>query len=103
MFAFQRLGKALAGLMLSWVQMAVIRPPAIGEEVPDSERLQQPFQGQKGLVFPTPEDIGQDGSSPMVQGLPQPPLCFLLTDKGTPLVYLSFLDTGHNHGAVRVR
>src|SRR3954453_5813092 len=72
MFTLQLLGKAFADLMLGWVQMAAVGAPAIREEPPDAEGLQQRFQLQERLVLPPPEDVGEDSPGSMVQGLPQP-------------------------------
>ena len=53
MFTLQLLGKAFADLMLGWLQMAAIGAPAVGEEPPDAEGLQQRFQLQERLVRKT--------------------------------------------------
>src|SRR3954453_7942657 len=52
--------------------MAAVGAPAIREEPPDAEGLQQRFQLQERLVLSPPEDVGEDSPGSMVQGLPQP-------------------------------
>src|SRR3954453_14154394 len=103
MFTLQFLGKAFADLMLGWVQMAAVGAPAIGEEAPDAEGLQQRFQLQERLVLSPPEDVGEDSPGSMVQGLPQPAWRGLLAPKRPHLVGFSLLDTGQKDWASRVR
>jgi hypothetical protein len=43
-------------------------------KAPDPERLQQRFQLQKHLIRTPAKDIRQDGTGPMIDGMPEPPL-----------------------------
>src|SRR3954468_6185084 len=81
--------------------MAAVGAPAIREEPPDAEGLQQRFQLQESLS--PPEDVGGDSPGSMVQGLPQPAWRGLLAHIRPHLVGFSRLDTGRKDRASRVR
>src|SRR5947209_17364231 len=52
--------------------MPGVRPPMIGIKAREPEGFQQRFEPQKNLVLPTPKNIRQDGTSVVIDGMPQP-------------------------------
>ena len=79
------------------VQMPGIRPPMIGIKAREPQGLQQRFELQKDLILATPKDLRQDRSRVVIDGMPQPPLVFLLTDKTPHLIHLGFTSALNVH------
>ena len=73
--------------------MALIGAPAVGEKPPDANRLQLRFQRQERPVFSPPEDVREDGSGAMSQGLPPPARRLFFFPTGDPLASASTAST----------
>src|SRR5262245_4759037 len=78
MLSFNLLRVPFARDMSFGRQMPGIRPPMIGKETRDAERLQEGFELQEHLVLATATHIPQDFPRPVIEGMPQPPGFFLL-------------------------
>ena len=62
----------------SGVDMSLVGAPPIGVETAAPKRLQQRFQLQKDVILPSPKDRRSHGPTVVIDGMPQPPLGFLL-------------------------
>src|SRR5512143_896702 len=97
MLAFELLRMALANLVLSWIQMALVSAPTIGEVAPNAKGLQPRFQLQKHFVLATPEDIGQHLAGAVIQRLPQPARRLLVAYVRPHFVKFGFIDFMNDH------
>src|SRR2546422_2704982 len=70
--------------------MPGVRPPMIGIKAREPEGFQQRFEPQKNLVLPTPKNIRQDGTSVVIDGMPQPAWIPLVANKRPHLIHLGF-------------
>src|SRR5712692_6313041 len=59
--------------MLRWVDIALVRPPAIRVKPRDPKRLQQALEFEKDGILPPSKDIGQYGATVVIDRMPQPP------------------------------
>jgi hypothetical protein len=62
------------------VKVTRVRTPTIGVEVRQAKGLQQRLEREKHLIFPTTEDIRQDHSRAMINGMPEPTLVVFVAD-----------------------
>lgn len=72
MLAIDFLRAVFADGVLFRVKVTCVCPPTIGAEERQAEGLQQGFELEKDLIFPTAKDVCQDRSSAMINGMPQP-------------------------------
>src|SRR5215510_5899804 len=91
---------ALARIVLFRIKMPGVCAPLIGMIARDPKRLQQGFQLQKDLVFAAAKDIRQDGSSAVIDGMPEPSLLLFLADKTPHFVHLGFTNALNMHSNV---
>ena len=88
MLALDFLGVPFARTMHGGVQMAFVRPPMIRIKAREPERLQQPFELQKDVVFAAAKDVGSDLACVVINGMPQPARVACVPDKRPHLIHL---------------
>ena len=79
--------------------MPHVRTPMIRIKARQTKGLQQRFKPQKDLVFPTPKNIGQNGTRVVIDGMPQPAWVAFVADKRPHLIDFRFagLLNVHDH------
>src|SRR5215470_14937860 len=91
---------ALARIMLFRIEMTCVCAPMLRMIAPDPTRLQQRFQPQKHIILAAAQDIRQDGSRTVIDGMPEPSWLLFLTDKAPHFVHLGFASAFHVHRTV---
>jgi hypothetical protein len=89
-----------AGAMHVRVQMPRVCAPMVGVKAGESKGLQERFELQKDLICAAPKDIRQDGSSGVIDGMPQPALVAFLADKTPHFIHFGFPSTFKIHGNI---
>ena len=72
-------------------------PPMVGKKTRDAKGPQQGFELQKHLVSATTENVGQDLTGPMIDGMPQPTGLALLAHKAPHFIDLGVRDPADAH------
>ncbi len=76
-------------------EMTHVCAPIVGIIAGDPKRLQERLQVQEHLVLTSPEDIGQDLATAMIDGMPQPSRVFRTPDERPHLI--DFVSEPHDH------
>src|SRR6266851_6013888 len=90
MLALNFLRVAFAWAMHVGIQMPGVGAPMIRVVAGQPEGLEQRFELQKDLVCAAPEDICQDFSCVVIDGMPQPTWIAFVTNKRPHLIHLRF-------------
>ena len=98
MRALDLLGIAFARAMHVRVQMPGVCPPMVGIKARETKGLQQRFQLQKDLILTAPNDIGQDGTRAVIDGMPPPAWVAVFADKTLHFIHLRFTSALNVHG-----
>ncbi len=65
----------------------------VGEEAREAKRVEQGFELREHLILAATKDVGQDYSSPVIQGMPPPAWLFLLAHLTPHFIGLGSLDS----------
>jgi hypothetical protein len=98
MLALDLLGMPFARAMHGSVQMPSVHSPMIGRKACEAKGLQQRFQLQKDLILTAPNDIGQDGTRAVIDGMPPPAWVAVFADKTLHFIHLRFTSALNVHG-----
>jgi hypothetical protein len=96
-FALDLLGVTLARLVRFRGDMTRVCAPIVRVVPRDAKRLEQRFELQKRLILATTKEVGQDLTTVMIHGMPQPSLIFFALDKRPHLIGFGFISESHDH------
>ena len=92
MFALDFLGVSLSDRMLLIVKMSLISAPAIGIPVADAEGFKKLFEFEKSFIFVRSQDISEDLTAVMIDGMLVPSLILYFRHKTPHFIQFGFLD-----------